>query len=248
MKTKVALITLLSVVLVNCGKKSDPAPETAPTVSPDAPVVVIPPGSSPYTPPVTDPGFNFGGTTNFVFDSKGVYQQYTLRYIPDLSVLQNVKINVNLDKYNNKYGGTITIRYTLYGQTYEGFFTSGNTAQTNKYNVWFTPVTNKVFHGFFEDYRGGLILVIDDTSSFNDGVSSTDTVSGSVWFKNFGNTPNPHPATYCWFVVGGPYDCRAWKTSDGVNTTLGVNPDAGYTRLGTFTGLPALKAFNAITL
>lgn len=253
MKTKALIIALMSLVLVNCGSK-----DSQPTEEP--PVVVVPPGSSPWTPPGTGvgqgpgPTFTYGGTSDFVFDSKGVYSQYTGRYLADLSELKNVKINLNFDKYNSKFGGTVTIRYQCAGgrqgcngEIYEGYFTSGNDASTNKYNVWFTKNNTRYFHGFFEDFRGAIVVVIDNAASLADGVSPQDTVSGTVWFKNFGYGGGPHPATYCWFVYDNPtYDCRAWKNGNSVETTRAVNPDAGYTRLGRFTNMPATAAFNGL--
>ncbi|MBX3023258.1 MAG: hypothetical protein KF799_16410 [Bdellovibrionales bacterium] len=247
MKVKIVIIALLSVVLVNCSSKSGSNDAGAP-----APIVAVP-GTGPWTPPVDGPGqgpghtFTYGGTSTFMFDSKGVYNQYTMRNIGSLAELSNVKINLNFDKYNSTYGGTVTIRYNHQGLTYEGFFTSGNDASTNRYNVFFTKNSQLVFHGFFEDFRGAIVVVIDDAAQLLDGVSAQDTVSGSVWFKNFGYSQSPHPATYCWFVHNKPtYDCRAWKDGDGVDTIRDIYPDSGYTRLGTFTGMPATAAFNGL--
>lgn len=245
MKTKILILAVLSLALVNCSKSSDSQPTATPPV--------VDPGTSPWTPPVDGTGqgpganFTYGGTTNFVFDSKGVYNQYTGRNIQDLSELANVRVNLNFDKYNSTYGGTVTVRYNYQGQTYEGFFTSGNDASTNRYNIWFDYAGAKVFHGFFEDFRGGVIVVIDNATSLANGVDTQDTVSGSIWFKNFPYSTTPHPATYCWFIhTNSTYDCRAWKSGDAVNTTAGVYPNTGYTRLGTFTGMPATKAFNGL--
>lgn len=259
MKAKMITILILSLGLVHCSKKSDPAPADASTVGvvdPNAPVVNIP-GVGPYVPPGTGPGLNpgdnfyYGGTTNFAFDSGAAYREYTQRPGVTLDQLSNIRINLNFQKFlNNSYGGTVTIRYSLNGQLYEGFFTSGHEVQSNKYNVWFNKFGQKAWHGFFEDYMGAIVVVVDGVSQLNDGVQSTDTVSGSVWFKNFRADAvyRPHPQTYCWFVAGGPYDCRAWTVGHGVDTDADVYPGSGYIRLGTFTNMPATAAFEELSL
>jgi hypothetical protein len=193
------------------------------------------------------PSFTFGGTADFTFISLAAYRTYTQRYIGSLSDLTNIKINLNFDRFSgNKYGGTATIRYNYQGLTYEGFFTGGDSAQASKYNVWFTSGGKKVFHAFFEDFMGAIILVIDETSSLDDGYQKGDLVSGSIYFKNFPYTGAPHPPTYCWFVSLGPYDCRAWPKGYGVDTYKAVHPlpSDSYTKLGSFTGMDLDKAFN----
>ncbi|MGE0529481.1 MAG: hypothetical protein AB7G93_22015 [Bdellovibrionales bacterium] len=248
MKARVWITVLTSALAVNCAKKksaSEPAPP---------PPYVDVPASGPYVPPTTGPGygpgdtFQYGGTTTFTFANKAVYNKYTGRYIQDLSQLTNVRINLNLDKYGSGFGGTVTIRYLLGNQIYEGYFTSGHDTESNKYNIWFTSGGKDVWHGFFEDFMGAIVVVIDNVEGLGDGSSTTTPtkVSGSVWFKNFELYPGygPHPPTYCWFVSIGPYDCRAWPSGWGVNTTAAVEPDNGYTRLGTFKDLDLDKAFN----
>jgi hypothetical protein len=239
MKTKVLTLLVLSLMAVSCAnKESSNANNTSNT-----PVVVIPNG--PYVPPYQAPGYgsNFGATTDLTIASTSVMSDYTQRpmYAPT-----NVKINLNLVKYGSTYGGNTTISYTDYGTPYTGSFTSGNSAPATQFNVWFTSGGKKVWHGFFEDYYGGLIVVIDDgIVDLGDGNPPTlDKVSGSVWFKNFGYTYAPHPPTYCWFVSLGPYDCRSWKSGKTVNSTAAVNPTDGYVKLGTFTNLDVKAAFN----
>lgn len=248
MKTKIAILVMVtSLVGLGCAKKSGsaaPAPDAA-TVAPDAPVIPTPTG--PYTPPSGTAGnFAWGGTANFTFQSVSVYRQYTQRYINSLSQLSDIKINLNLDRYAPRFGGTTTIRYTYQGQIYEGFFNGGDSYQASKYNIWFTISGKKIFHGFFEDYLGAIIVVLDQTTSLNDGYQKGDKVGGRVYFKNFQQTGAPHPPTYCWFVSMGPYDCRAWPKGYEVDTKKAIYPltSDGYTLLGTFTGLDLDQAFN----
>lgn len=251
MNARFQILALATVIaLAACSKSGGSSGDAAPTeTQAGAPVVTIPPG--PYTPPTTgvgqNPGSDFawGGTTPFLFDGVAVYREYTQRNLNNLSELSNVRINLNLIRYGAAYGGTVTIRYNLNGLTYEGFFTSGEDNNANQYNVWFTSSGKKVWHGFFEDFMGAIVVVLDGTTSLGDGLSSTDKVSGSVWFKNYANTSSKHPCTYCWFVKSGPYDCRTWLNLNGViDPTSAVFPDNGYVRLGTFTDLEITKAFN----
>lgn len=137
---------------------------------------------------------------------------------------------------------------------------SGN-GQNHKYNLFssdYPELGGSVgFHGFFEDTRvqrlaygyqqmgGAVILVIDSTVDLGDGAGPT-SANGSIWFKNyFQNTSmGPIPLTHCWFISAGPYDCRSWKSGDGVNTKASMYPNNGYVKLGTFTNLEIKKAFN----
>ena len=48
----------------------------------------------------------------------------------------------------------------------------------------------------------------------------------------------------CWEFDTGPFDCRTWRSGNGVATFKAVTPDDScYTKLGTFQGLDILKAF-----
>jgi hypothetical protein len=244
MKAQFLALLVLASVAVSCAKKAssaDPAADAAAAVPvPDA-----------YVPPTTGVGMNpgrdfaFGGTSEFVFDSADLYRQYTQRYINNLSQISRPRVNLNFDKFGSSYGGTLTIRYELGGQTYEGFFTSGHDSETTKYNIWFTQNGARVWHGFFEDFRGATVVVIDRVVETVDSGTTTRLGSGSVWFKNFdfslGLGRGPY---YCWYIPYGPYDCRAWKAGDVVNTTAALYPDSGYVRLGTFQNINLNKAFN----
>ena len=252
MKSRVLILIAISSTLMNCAKQgtTSAAPSTGnPGVTPGAPSIDPPEGA--YTPDFTGkggnpgPSFTYGGTTDFVFDSVSVYREYTERYISNLNQLSNIKLNLNLDRYGNSFGGTLTIRYNFQGLTYEGFFYGGHDQASTKYNVWFKSAGKNVWHAFFEDFMGGIIVVIDGTDSLADGYQPGDKVNGTIYFKNF-HTAAPHPPTYCWFVSLGAFDCRAWKDGYGVNTKKAVHPSSsdGYTKLGTFQNLDVEDAFN----
>lgn len=232
------VMVLVAILAVSCAKKESSSNNVTSTQA------TIPTDGTSYVPPHVGPGYNpgnsFGGTAPLSVSSLSLMGQYTGRpmYNPE-----QVEINLNLNKYGNSYGGTVRISYTDYGQRYEGFFTSGHSAEESKYNVWFTKSGKDVWHGFFEDYLGAIIVVIDGVTDLGDGGNEAKA-SGSIWFKNFGYTYAPRPPAWCWFVSLGPYDCRAWKSGNGVNTTQAINPDNGYKKLGTFSDLDLEKAFN----
>src|SRR5690606_25180653 len=136
----------------------------------DAPVVNI--SDEPFVPdsdgPGAGPGSNwqYGGTGKVQIEDLSTMGDYTGRSMKNVS---NVKINMNLKKYGNGYGGVVTIGYNEEGTWHEGYFTSGKTEKTTQYNIWFTKSGNKVWHGFFEDYYGGLVIVIDGSVDLGDG-------------------------------------------------------------------------------
>lgn len=212
------------------------------------PVVEVPQDGTPYTPPGSGPGqgpgqnWEYGATAALNIRSLSVMSDYTGR---PMNNPQDIKLNVNLVKYgSNSYGGHVTITYTENGEEYEGYFTSGGSPKENKYNIWFTKDGKTAYHGFFEDFLGGLVLVIDDFTDLGDGGGPQSKAGGRVYFKNFDLTYAPHPPTRCWFVRRGPYDCRAWKDGKGVDSTRAINPDNGYVLLGSFEDLDLETAFN----
>lgn len=233
------LLVAMAIFTVSCAKKM----ESANQASGYTPIPTD--GSSVYVPPVTapgyDPGTQYGATALMNIPNLNVMRDYTGR---PMNNPQNIKMNLNLKKYGSSYGGTVLISYTDNGFEHKGFFTSGHTANETKYNVWFTKSGKKVWHGFFEDFMGAVVVVIDGVEDLGDGVGPESKATGSVWFKNFGYTYAPRPPAFCWFVSLGPYDCRAWKQDRVVETTRAVEPDNGYTKLGTFSDLDLKSAFN----
>ncbi len=158
-----------------------------------------------------------------------------------------------------------TFRSDTFGDGYCGPYGDCNTVsgsvKNHKYNLLSSeyPGMNGEmgYHGFFEDDRvirlaaglqqmgGAVIVVIDSTNDSGDGQGPT-SANGSIWFKNyFQNIGNgPIPLTHCWFISEGPYDCRSWKSGDGVNTKQNIYPTNGYVKLGNFVNADVQKAFN----
>lgn len=203
----------------------------------------------------TTTNFTSGATATLTIDGSDLasrnqlMSQYTKRSMNDP---QNIQINVNLSKTSggSGYGGTVSIRYQDNGQTYQGTFAATQSVNDTQYNIWFNSSGRTVFHGFFEDSMGAIIIVFDGIYNLGDGSPAFGGGStGSVYFMNFGQTYAPHPPSHCWLVSIGPYDCRAWKWGDGVATTYAIYPESYYyTRLGTFSAMNLYQAFNASSL
>lgn len=212
-------------------------------------------GGTTTTTTTTLPDFTSGATAAFVVDGGSLaaqnqlFSQYTMRASNNP---QNMQINVNLSKTygGNGYGGSISLRYQDNGITYQGTFSASQvTPDSTKYNIWFNYGGKTVFHGFFEDNFGAVIIVFDGVYNLGDGSPAFNTSGGSLYFKNFGQTYAPHPPSHCWLVSTGPYDCRAWKWGDGVATTYAIYPESYYyTRLGTFQNMNLYQAFNTTSL
>lgn len=257
MKTnfKLLLLTMstLASLVSGCGKykqaaSSDPIATATATPTP------TPTGTVPETPgnsdPITDPTqtYTSGATTKFTPVSTDVFNQW-VAYHPVEP--KDVLINVNLTKAANKskYYGTVKIRYTSGGTTYQGTLKVDNTTYDNKdfymYNYWFNYQGKQVFSGFFDDTVGGIVLIINGSNDLGDGAGATE-LSGEVWFKNY----TASWAGYyegsgwsvtmpCWFRSIGPYNCQA----SAVMTKSSLYPSNGYTKLGTFSNLNQAKAF-----
>lgn len=260
MKKTLSAILLLSLMTVGCAKKK--------FVVDDAPVVEATEPTGPYVPPggsesETPASFwSYGASAPITIEgaTDGDKAEKLLAYVGTYrNNPTDITLNLNLVKRGNGYGGRIAIGYYSDTVYHEGVFVNGdanyfwNTGnkEAARYNVWFTIDDNRVFHGFFQDLKGGVIIVIDDFIALGDGQPPTHA-KGSIWFKNFTQTVSgsgvdlspPHPPTHCWFVSTGPFDCRSWKAGDKVNTTRSVEPTNGYIKLGTFDDLNISEAFN----
>lgn len=237
-------------VLAGCAKEKKK--ETPPADTP--PVVEVPQG--PYVPPGNGPGqgpgsnWEWGGSAELKItgsDQRAKNKrmgEYTGR---PMNSPKDIRLNVNLTKAGNGYGGVVTISYVDNGYQEEGYFTSGSSEKEVQFNIWQHKDNKYAYHGFFEDFLGGLIVVIDEWIDLGDGKGPEDLLGGKVYFKNFGLTYAPHPPTRCWFVSLGPYDCRAWKTDRSVDTTRSIYPDSDYVELGSFAGMVLSEAFNGET-
>lgn len=239
--TFMGILSLL-IFATGCAKEKKRQSEVPPV---EPPVVEVPQG--PYVPPGTGPGegpgddWEWGGSAELKIQSLGRMSEYTKR---PMNNPKDIRINVNLTKSGNGYGGVVTISYVDNGRQEQGYFTSGSSEKEVQYNIWQHKDGLYAYHGFFEDFIGGLVLVIDQWVDLGDGKGPENRVGGKVYFKNFDMTYAPHPPTRCWFVSLGPYDCRAWKTDRGVDTTRAIYPDSGYLELGSFTGMKLNEAFN----
>lgn len=259
------IFALFALGLASCASKKSGS-KSSPT-----PVVITeaPPTGTGVGEKADDDFSAYGGTAELTITDPNTLSNYAGHLVNDP---QDVKVNVNLLKYGNGYGGTVSIRYTdnVYGArvAYTGYFTSliqysghpnamvKEDSVNNQYNAWFKSNGKWVWHGFFEDQigwrpngsyvqtpLGSVIVVIDEIVNLGDG-QLEDSASGSIWYRWHGHVGAPHPPTSCWFVSLGPYDCRAWKNGDKVDTTAGIHPGDGYRRLGKFKGLSLIDAFN----
>jgi hypothetical protein len=263
-KETMIILAALALILSGCAKESSNGPGGS---SP----IIAPPG--PWVPPTPGPGLNpglnwqYGATSELKVTNQSMsfYAAYAVNNPTD------VKINVNLERFNPasgtnrySYGGVVSISFRDRGKLYEDQFTSliygpglvGTNEENNKYNVWINKNGKVAWHGFFQDRKGSIVLVFDDSNDLGDGQGPT-TVSGSVWVMNFGLTYAPVSPTSCWFVSVGPYDCRTWKSGSGVNTDKDIYPylenssssadkpkAVGYRKVGDFYDMDFKKAFN----
>ena len=163
-----------------------------------------------------------------------------------------------------RWGGQVVIGYRDNGQIYTGNFTTFNpTGKTHnqvsyknwykglpnsEFNQWFTWQNKRVFHGFFQDPYGAIIVIFDGGLDEGDG-QGPQMLSGSIWFKNFRIAPAPQfiggDGEQCWFLLPpSPYECATFKGGDGkIHTQSRLYPADGYKRLGTFSGVPYQRAF-----
>lgn len=248
-KWMTAGLLLTSLFGVGCAKKADspPAPVTAPgqTVAPD-------PNSRSAT-----AGMNYQSGATASFSPVNVATMNTYAGTHPLNNPTNYSVNVNLtDNGSGRYSGTVQVSYYDNGNYYNGYFISGtgnvNVSYQNRdtgkfeaeFNQWFTYNGQKVFHGFFQDQYGAVVLVVDDAISGGDGGAPSE-VNGSIYFKNFAPTYATQSAEKCWFIRIGPFDCRTFiGGDDNIQTTSSLYPGNGYTKLGSFSGLNYRKAFN----
>jgi hypothetical protein len=265
MKKLTTLVFLvLATALVGCAepKKSKPGSSNNSDVPTDISTIDVTSGD-PWTPTGNGPGEGPGNGA-WVYGSSAPLEIVSVQRLIEYTTEArnnptNIRINLNLTRKGSNngsptYGGTASISYEDY-YYYEGNFTSGDTNNDNKYNVWLEKDGITGFHAFFEDGLGAIIVVIDEFQiTGGDGEGPGDIVNGKVYFKNF--DPNDAPPGYtfwpgiyvernhCWFISLGPNDCRSWKSGDGVNTFRAIYPDSGYKLLGTFEGLSLTEAFN----
>lgn len=166
----------------------------------------------------------------------------------------NVRVGIAVSPEESGYGGDVWIRFEDGGQTrYAQFKTIhpyySSTSDSSK-NVWFPLNGLTVFHGFFQDAYGAIVVVIDSAVDLGDG-KPPESVGGSIWFQNFGSTPMVQgPGKMCWEISIGPYDCRTFMDGGDVHTTQALYPDTHgqnrppYKKLGDFSGMVRSAAFS----
>jgi hypothetical protein len=256
-----AAVGLFGILAAGCGGSSGGVSQNATPVTLPS---VVTTGSGVTTPVGSNQGVNqFAGQTGsavgLTIDSNQALTNY-VGVAHALNAPSNFALHVNLiDNGGGQFGGNINITYLDNGlwntsnqQTGTGTVQiSGhnwyNGLDNAAFNKWFTYGNSQVFHGFFQDGIGALVLVLDKTDAgTGDGLSS-GSYSGSVWFKNFVNPANAtQSADMCWFIEVGPFDCQTFMVGGKVSTTSALYPSTGdgYQRLGTFTGLNIKTAFN----
>ena len=235
-----ALVTLA--VLVGCAKNNDIA------AVPGAPV--IPPPIVPSTGPTPDPGAtgDTSGATVSLNVTGSALSSFFFQSPPNNPT--NVRFKMKIGPETQGYSGEVTISFLDGGVQRSATMStthpwSGHSDPTK--NVWSNFGGKVAWHGFFQDYYGAVVVVIDQSAGLGDG--SASLVGGSVWFQNFdGALPPEGPARMCWEIQIGPYDCRTFisgGTGDNgyTDTASSLYPNnhgddrPAYRKLGDFLGL-----------
>lgn|GEM_PF-2648150 len=290
MTTKIAALVAMSAMFVGCSSGSNGFTNTSTTNNPG---IVIPTGGGTGTTtsstPATVAPNSVGVPVIMNLASDAVISTYSLGGTPSISQTSNVQIGVSLSNYNSSaaggaYGGTVTVSYYANGYWHTGVFqalnattpgsvwdgSSKNVQNLNHaaYNQWFTYNGQTVFHGFYADPYGAIMLVITGGLDLGDG-NGVSSLAGEIWFKNYATTaaynyPNP-VGTPCWFLSLGQYECRTFLENGdsgygNLMTTSVLTPDQslytqnknpyvpataarGWQKLGTFSGLNRVQGF-----
>jgi hypothetical protein len=242
-------LTTLALLSAGCAKEMHADGSLVATVNTSTPVPSTNGGTSTTSPTPTPTPTN---TATFYVDSYDAWNSFVGGGYNNPT---NFTVNVNVyDIGGGKFAGRVTISYIDVGiQHYDYFDSPAGTAEgyssygTAKdvgvpyavYNSWFNNNTN--FSAFFQDKQGAVVLVIDGQGPNQGDGQGPQTVSGSIWFKNFSQQFSPlSPYRPCWMIYRGPYDCRSTTVMDKSSPY----PSDGYTRLGTFSNLNRGKAFN----
>lgn len=239
--TLVVGLAMASLLSIGCSKKSGASDVSAT-------------GTTDVVPSVPAPAGLGGSTTTTSMNFAPVSLAEMNAYVGSrpLNNPTNYNLSISLQQVGSsgKYAGTIKLSYYDNGVRYEGnfsapsgynqYFPSYGTAKDvglaqAEYNTWFTVGGKTVFSGFFQDTYGGIVLVIDNAMSVNQGDGQGGgTISGQIWYRNFANTyATQGPERKCWFIYAGPYDCR----SNVVIQKSGLYPTDSYRKLGDFQGI-----------
>ena len=206
--------------------------------------------------------WNEGATAPFVYESLNALNNYAISHA--VNAPTDMRISVKTSNVGSgRYAGRVMISYYDNSQYHTASFTmedqiipkgisDGHTGKNYaEYNKWFTYKGKKVFHGFFADLYGAVMLIVTDSVDQGDGVSSE--YKGDIWFKNFSVSRASQGGIPCQFIELGPYDCRTFLTdSETLDTTSALKPSQsvydgarGWQKLGTFSGLKPDTAFGS---
>ncbi len=259
-RVMILILAVTALGLTGCGKKKSSAAATAP------PAVCSRDCDNPDAPG----GGGGGGPTEYGSDSEtelDITALSTFRQFFSVSQPynpQNIRIGMAVgDEGSGGYGGDVWISYDENGRTNSAVLSTYHPNYTgvsdSSKNVWFTWNGNQVWHGFFQDRYGAVVVVIDDALNLGDG-SPAELIGGEVWFQNFeyymGYGPQG-PLKMCWQINLGPYDCRTFIVGSGSSAYVDTysalypnNSDIGntsndrplYKKLGEFYGMPRAAA------
>jgi hypothetical protein len=221
-----------------------------------------------------DPQWTEGGTAALISIDDWVFRNMYAVTRP-LNNPTDLRISVKVgDNGSGKYPGRVLISFLDNGQYSTARFVTqnatipsgvshGHTGKNHaEYNRWFAYGGSQVYRGFYEDDKGAVLLIIDGSTSQGDGGGSAE-LSGEIWIKNYGVVPvNNYDQREipCWFVEGGPYECRTYLTDRETVATSGAlyptqstywygtdwipsEAPRGWRRLARFQGLSRSRAF-----
>lgn len=266
MKSQILLIQgcLLAIMVllgVACAKKGDDAPPPAP---PGDGVTATTTTTSEERDTDTARGAEWleGATAPLEKESLAVLNEYAISH--PVNAPTDLRISVKTNNVGgNRYAGRVMISYfdnsryytasfTMDDQTIPDGYSDGHKGKNYaEYNKWFKYNGKNVFHGFFADTYGAVMLVV--TNSLNQGDGVVSEYMGEIWFKNFEVSRAGQGYIPCQFIEIGPYDCRTFLTSkETLDTTSALKPSQstyggarGWKKLGTFSGLKPEKAFGS---
>ncbi len=236
--------------LVGCAKEKKQAASAPPP--PGTGVIPTPPG-----------GGNGGGGTGKVDDNEVDMSNVSTASLGEMffkspvNKPQNIRFKMDVTKQGDGYGGNVSVSFEDGGATRKVVMSTRHPSypgtSDTKHNIWFDFNGKTVFHGFFQDLYGAMVVVIDSSIDLGDGQPSA-LVGGSVWFQNFGPSGVQGPLKMCWQISIGPFDCRTFLVGGKVISTSALYPNnygndsiperKPYQKLGDFGGLLRSEAFH----
>lgn len=185
----------------------------------------------------TDPGSPGSGSNKIVFSNfnAAAFRAFMAPRLASAGITDTSSVqpqDVSLDLFaasSDTYGGEVKFNFLNNGSPYnmrlqstgfrmEGgkckFF--GSTSTGAKYNKSYTKDGKEVWHGFFQDCWGSIVVILDGYTEVSLGDGDRQRIyNGSIYFKNFEVTPlyNDQGNLACWDITVGPYDCRTFLES-----------------------------------